>query len=137
MFPCKHCERKFSKFRSLGGHISKVHKGMSTAYKRKMLVRSERESKRMALCLAKQLLEKHASARAVIHRSKLTALRNIVLETRADDLTKTEPGTIKSDLWFQDLAKEILTSKQGSKANFTKVLSATSLASATQGEIEE
>ena len=39
----------FEKSQSLGGHNSKAHKGMSGVYKRKMLVRDQREGARKIL----------------------------------------------------------------------------------------
>ena len=54
MHQCKHCDRVFEKSVSLGGHLSKVHPGLSKSYSHKMEVRGKREEQRKYLLLAKE-----------------------------------------------------------------------------------
>lgn len=55
---CDHCDRRFKKPESLGGHVSKAHPGKSLIYAKKIQRRNEREPDRLLLAKAKQILLK-------------------------------------------------------------------------------
>ena len=52
---CDHCERRFKKPESLGGHVSKAHPGMSVIYAKKIERRTQRAPDRKLLAEAKEI----------------------------------------------------------------------------------
>ena len=88
--------------RSLGGHVSKRHKGQSDVYNHKMKIRKERTQIREALSLAKLFVSKFAP-NPNRHRYKFTQIRTYILKTRSHDLN----GKELPESWFNSLRDEI------------------------------
>ena len=75
---CPFCPATFAKSQSLGGHVSKKHRGMSNKYANKMRVRDRRTSKRELLREAQAIiLQKDPSFcfKTNCHRPLMNALK--------------------------------------------------------------
>ena len=57
-YVCSKCDEKFEKAQQLGGHCSRVHKGMSVSYTKKVEVRNGRPHLRESLRQAKLLVNR-------------------------------------------------------------------------------
>lgn len=74
---CDHCERRFKKPESLGGHVSKAHPGKSAIYAKKIARRNEREPDRLLLAKAKEiLLQKDPTMNLIEKRALVTKTKN-------------------------------------------------------------
>ena len=74
---CDHCERRFKKPESLGGHVSKAHPGKSVIYAKKIARRNEREPDRKLLAKAKEiLLKKNPDIDLIQQRALVTKTKN-------------------------------------------------------------
>ena len=118
---CKHCGASFESFRSLGGHASKWHKGMSAYYNRMIEVREARTSFRDALHLAKELVDRHGAADKQVKRSNFTTIRNVILQTRDRDLSKETPREQEAS-WFKALADELASGAHGNTSVYSQIL---------------
>ena len=54
-YKCHHCDARFVKRQSLGGHAVKVHKGLSPNYIAKKINREKRTRERALHCIAKEI----------------------------------------------------------------------------------
>lgn len=74
---CDHCERRFKKPESLGGHVSKAHPGMSLIYAKKIERRTQREPDRKLLAEAKVIaLNQYPGLDLIKHRAIVTKIKN-------------------------------------------------------------
>ena len=83
-YKCSHCENTYENARALGGHVSKVHIGMSEKYNRKLEVREKRADHRVALRLAKMLFERYSESSGARERTTVTLIRNVIMNTRPE-----------------------------------------------------
>lgn len=74
---CDHCERRFKKPESLGGHVSKAHPGKSLIYAKKIERRTEREPDRRLLAEAKEIvLKQYPGLDLIKNRALVTKTKN-------------------------------------------------------------
>ena len=101
-FDCQHCGKLYSCSRKLGGHISKQHKGMSEVYNKKINKREQRKHLRVALKLAKQLFQLFAIAPKEMEQKRymVTTVRNIIVESRFEDINTVNPDEEKPQQWY-------------------------------------
>ena len=121
-FACKHCGKIYPCPRTLGGHISKRHKGMSESYTKKINVREQRKHLRVALYLAKKLFQLYAIAPEEMtqKRCMVTTIRNIIVKTRFEDINTQDPEEEKSHQWYQSIVQEMLDGRHGRSESFRR-----------------
>lgn len=94
---------------------------MSASYNKKMEVREARTSFRDALHLAKELVRRHGAVDQELMRSNLTFIRNVILQTRRQDMDKKEPR-VQEDSWYRSLAEELSEGEHGKQGIFEQML---------------
>ena len=102
-YTCDICGAEFTKFRSLGGHIGRSHKGQSEKSKKRNQTRSNGTQRRQALALAKVYFRLFAPNAEAISKRKYTLISNFIYENRFADLT----GETLPDSWFNQLKADV------------------------------
>lgn len=78
-YKCPNCEHPtFKTGQSLGGHVAKVHPGMSNKYKEKIEKRNERQEKRALLERAKVKYFLEFGEGPITYRSKLNQIKKTI-----------------------------------------------------------
>ena len=77
IYYCKPCKEFFGTGQALGGHMSRVHPGMSNSYARKVQRRKEREPDRELLRLAKEMHAKNYPHARDLDRVKIRRYKKI------------------------------------------------------------
>ena len=86
-----------------------------------MEVREARTSFRDALHLAKELVRRHGAVDQELMRSNLTFIRNVILQTRRQDMDKKEPR-VQEASWYRSLAEELSEGGHGKQGIFEQML---------------
>ena len=87
-FACTHCEKVYAASQQLGGHISKAHPGVSSAYAQKIKRRDERKEERAFLAKAKEILAK-SGYDAKKNRQLATKLKKELIQAELEKQSKS------------------------------------------------
>lgn len=104
-FMCKYCTMSFNKSQALGGHMSRTHPGESHEYKKKKIIRKNRELERVKLLIAKRKFfkslnynyddmlktpEGKMNIRVLINRTSIKKLKKTLTKEELDNFIEKE-----------------------------------------------
>ena len=100
-FPCEHCEKILSKPSALGGHVSRMHKGMSASYNRNQTIRKQREKQRVVNGLTRKLMSHIYDLGKYKYKEQLVKdIRSSLMTLGLSDLAEQKVDELSESQWF-------------------------------------